>query len=468
MALYTTDDPATGKWTKLREFPYYADPELYVDDDGKIHLYWGSSPDQPIFGIELDPEKNYEPIGQPVPLIAGLDTVKHGWEARNQLDSDEQIRDFGYKPWMEGATVIKKDGVYYLQYSAPGTEMPEYADGVYTASKSLGPYTYAPYSPFSCKPTGFITSAGHGSTFRDERGRAWRVVSQLVGVNFMFERRLGLFPVGFATNGDEPAQIAANTYLGDYPQLAPKLVKSPSNNLAGWMLVSLKKPATASSSLDADHGPERAFDEDIRTSWAAATGALGEFLQVDFGKPCRIDSVQINFADVNSTAHGFTKDSYRYAIEVSDDGESWKPLVDRRDSKEENSNPYIQLPAPVTARHEKLTNVHTPTDAVFSVSGLRFFGSGLGENPGLVTGVKAERQENKRLMKVSWDQAPGADFYIVRYGIKPDRLTLNRQVYDGESVLIPGLNTDQQYFVTVDAVNDSGITKGANAKPASN
>ena len=82
-------------------------------------------------------------------------------------------------------------------------------------------------------------------------------------------------------------------------------MKNPAlDNLAGWMLVSLKKQAAASSSLDDAHRPENAFDENIRTSWAAKTGEPGEWLQVDFGKSCRIDAVQFNFADVRSTAYG--------------------------------------------------------------------------------------------------------------------------------------------------------------------
>ena len=220
-ALYVSDDPATGRWTKLRDFPYVADPEIYVDDDQRVYLYYGSSPDKPIYGVELDPQKNFDFIGEPTPLIAGLDRLHHGWEARNQFGTDEQIRNQSYLPWMEGSTMIKHNGTYYLQYSAPGTEMPEYADGIYTAEKPLGPYTYAPYSPFSYKPTGFITSAGHGSTFQGEGGRCWRVVSMLIGVNYNFERRLGVFPVGFEPNSNEADQIVCNTYLGDYPQLAP-------------------------------------------------------------------------------------------------------------------------------------------------------------------------------------------------------------------------------------------------------
>jgi len=179
--------------------------------------------------------------------------------------------------------------------------------------------------------------------------------------------------------------------------------------------------------------------------------------------------VQINFADVKSTNYDrLRNDAYRYAMEISDDGRTWKPCLDRKDNTRDAPHEYIQLDQPVTARYAKLTNIHTPAGAVFSVSGLRLFGSGLGKPPGQVSGISAERKANRRLIKVSWKKSSRADFYIVRYGIKPDRLTFNYQVYSGKSVVIPGLNTDVDYFFTVDAVNDSGITKGTKVKPVRN
>ena len=63
-------------------------------------------------------------------------------------------------PWTEGAWMTKHAGTYYLQYSAPGTQFKTYADGVYTSTNPMGPFVYAPYSPFSHKPTGFIGGAG--------------------------------------------------------------------------------------------------------------------------------------------------------------------------------------------------------------------------------------------------------------------------------------------------------------------
>ena len=61
---------------------------------------------------------------------------------------------------------------------------------------------------------------------------------------------------------------------------------------------------------------------------------------------------------------------------------------------------------------------------------------------------------------LSWSPEPGADFYIVRYGIAPDRLYLNHQVYGQNDLDLAGLNTDADYYVAVDAVNESGVTTG--------
>lgn len=465
--IYTSDDPARGHWIKVRTMEAVSDPMLFLDDDGRLYLFSGSSNVLPIMGVELNPAKNFEPIGTPKALIS-LDPLRHGWEARHPFATDEEIRNALGASFLEGSWMTKHQGTYYLQYAAPGTEEKGYADGVYTSDRPLGDYHYAPYSPFSYRPTGFAPSAGHGSTFADADRRLWHATTHWVGVGFKFERRLGIYPASFLPNGKNPDQLVADTYLGDYPQLAPGPSREGrAGKLAGWMLLSLKKNATASSTLDAQHATTNAFDENIATSWAAATGKAGEWLQVDLGKICRLQAVQVNFADVNSTAHGSLQDAYRYLLEVSDDGLTWRTLADRQDNTRDAPHEYIQLEQSTTARFARITNLHTPGGAVFSLSGLRFFGSGLGKIPPPVTGIKVERQNNRRLMKVSWNKTDNTDFFIVRYGIRPDRLTHNWQVYAGESVMIPGLNTEEDYFVTVDAINDTGIAYGSASQKAS-
>ncbi len=213
-------------------------------------------------------------------------------------------------------------------------------------------------------------------------------------------------------------------------------------NSPGWMLLSYKKAAAASSTLDG-HPVQNAFDEDIRTGWSAASGNAGEWLSVDLGKTCQIRAIQINFADEGSTTLGFSNGAYRYVVEVSNDNRTWTNLFSRQ-SGPDAAHDYAELDQPVKARYVRLTNMLTPNGAKFSVSGLRIFGKGLGQEPAQVGGVVANvRRPDKRTALVSWNPVPNADFYVVRYGIDADRLYSNVQVY-GQN-FYPTFVFDQQF-----------------------
>ena len=448
-AIFATDNPLLdSKWVQIAKGTALHDPDLFVSKDEHLYFYSGCSSNNPIIGGELD-SKTLLPLGKPAPMIAG-DQKNHGWEAITKSD------------WFEGAWMNEHDGIFYLQYAAPGTQYREYGDGVYTSKSPLGPWTFASYSPFSYKPTGFVTGTGHSSTFQDLSGEYWHATTVTISVREVFERRLALFPAGFTPDG----QLYCNTYLGDYPQYAPAVPGNHAGDrLPGWMLLSYKKPAEASSALD-KHPAADAFDENIRTWWSAATGDKGEWLKVDLGKACRIEAIQTNFADQDAQAKGFLQnDGYSYTIEASNDGTTWTSCVDRSQTRLDTPHAYVQLPAPVNARYLRITNVHSPADSRFSISGFRVFGSGLGAPPAVVEGITATRKADARLGNVSWNPVKGADFYIVRYGVAADKLFTNYQVYDGTALALNALNLGVSYFVTVDAVNDSGVTYGKQTVP---
>jgi len=288
-------------------------------------------------------------------------------------------------------------------------------------------------------------------------GNYWHISSMIVGVRADFERRLGLFPAGFTADG----QLFCDTYLGDYPQYPPGTKIDPEHPTPGWMLLSYHKAAEASSTLD-QHPVEYAFDENIHQWWSAKTGDKGEWLKVDLGKPCRIEAIQTNFMDQDAQAFGMLNgDAYQYIIEVSDDGTNWTTCVDKSQNLVDSPHDYVQLSAPVTARYVRLTNVHCPAGAKLSISGFRIFGNGMGTPPNPVEGVKASRSSaDPRLATVSWSPVKDADFYIVRYGIAADKLFSNYQIYQGTEMTLNTLNRGVPYAVAVDAVNDSGVTKG--------
>ncbi|HWD90863.1 MAG TPA: family 43 glycosylhydrolase [Verrucomicrobiae bacterium] len=458
-ALYTTDDPLKGIWSKAADLKGYPDPDIFVDDDGRVYLYYGCSSNGGIQAVELDPQQNFKVIREPVTCLTA-DYAHHGWEVagENNLGNPNADGSTQLAPWVEGAWMTKHAGIYYLQYSAPGTQFKSYADGVYTATNPMGPFVYASYSPFSQKPTGFIGGAGHSSVVEDDGHHFWHVTTMTISVRHMFERRLGLFPVGFTPDG----QMFCDTYLGDYPQFIPGATKNPAaNNSPGWMLLSYRKAATASSSL-AQFPVENAVDENIRTWWSAASGNPGEWLQVDLARPCRIEALQINFADQGMANLGrMTGDAYRYSVQVSRDGTHWTNALDRRDNRRDSPHDYAQLETSVVARYVRVLNEHVPGSGLFSISGFRVFGNGLGHAPAAVRRVEAARDASDlRRAHVSWQPVAGADFYIIRYGIAPDRLFNNYQVYDATHFDINSLNSGTSYYLSVDAVNDSGIAQG--------
>src|SRR5688572_19329905 len=128
--IFSTKDPSTGhleffnRWMPLMPVakgPW--DPDIFHDPDtGRWFMYFGSSNLFPLYGIELDPKKNLTYIGEPKELLK-LRPNEHGWE-RFGFDHRDP-RD----PYVEGATMNKHNGKYYLQYAAPGTEYNVYANG---------------------------------------------------------------------------------------------------------------------------------------------------------------------------------------------------------------------------------------------------------------------------------------------------------------------------------------------------
>src|SRR3954471_16146021 len=283
------------------------DPAFFHDDTDRWFLFWNSSNAYPLNVIELDKSRQlaYKEGAHPKWLF-GLDPAHHGWERFGQDHRDTTVT-----PFMEGAWMTKVRGTYYLQYGAPGTEHNVYGTGTYLANDPLGPFTYAPYNPVGYKPGGFVHGAGHGNTFQDVYGNYWNTGTPWVAVNWNFERRIGLWPAGFDSDG----QMYVDTRFGDFPHYLPTGKWQSSDALfTGWMLLSYRKPATASSvrchaeqseasaipPCDTTFRPTNVTDENPRTFWVAAQNRPSEWIQIDLGREYDVRAIQVNFADYKS------------------------------------------------------------------------------------------------------------------------------------------------------------------------
>jgi xylan 1,4-beta-xylosidase len=446
--IYKTNDPGSGKWKIANaDFPIHmTDPDLFLDDDGKLYFYYGCSDKTPIYGVELD-RKTLNPIGKPVECF-NSDIENHGWERPgdyNELKS---------RPWVEGAWMTKHKGKYYLQYAMPGTQYKSYGDGVYTADSSLGPFKIAVTNPVSYKPEGFIAGAGHSGTFQDKYGNYWHVSTMTISVKHMFERRLGLFPMFF----DKDGELYTYTAFGDFPHVIPqKHINGPADFQPKSMLLSYNKPVQVSSALP-DHPKTNAVNEDVRTYWSAQTGNKGEWITVDLQKQSHVTAVQINFAEEATRITGRSDSAYyQYLLEYSSDNKTWR-TISNKTLKTDLPHDYIELATPVSARYIRLTNKYIP-DGKFAISGLRVFGKGNGQLPAVVTGLSVNRNADARNVSLSWKKGVDAVGYNVRFGTSPDKLYLTYQVLNTNGVTIHSLTRRQKYYFAVDAFNQNGIAK---------
>ena len=463
--VYSCDNPTQGVWEKSGTFDSnrYGDANMYLDDDGRLYMYYGWSQIMPFKVVELDPN-TFKEIGDPIVLFFG-DYEKHGFERRRADDVIFPIFDHREyfpeeTPWIEGPWITKHDGKYYLQYAAIGLEFLSYSHGVYVSDSPTGPFEYSPHNPLTFKTTGFAPGAGHGSTFRDKNGQLWTIcmIPSLYG-----ERRgseLAIFPTAI----DGQGVMHSNTAFGDYPQYYPGIKEDAvNNNFAKWMLLSHKKQVEVSSTFEG-FKPEYAVDEDFKTIWCAETGNPGEYMTVDLGKECDIYALQVNLdrhgayvQTGNVFAQAANLDRYQsYTIAVSNDNQQWSILIDKSDNKQDFRHEYFELPNPVKARYVKITNVFTHEEAKFAVKDLRIFG-----NPDIakftkVKDVKVVRsKEDRRDASLLWQPVEGADGYVVRYGIERGKLYNSYMVYDDNKLTIHSLNWDPEYYFEVEAF-DSG------------
>ncbi len=452
--LYSETPKDPDSWVNLGHAYEWNDPALFLDDDGKVYLYDGLSPVEPLRAARLDPDNDMALLEGPVSIFQS-DKERRGFERRGD---ENEIND--QNPHLEGSWMFKTNGKYYLTYAVPGTEYAAYCDGCAVSDSPMGPFTCCDNSPAVYKATGFMRGCGHGCLFADKNGKLWKMDTVSISVNHIFERRLCLFPAKIGDDG----RLYTNAVRGDYPMLYPHDTADPfADGDAGWHLLSYGKRTQASSALDAAHGPEKAADENMRTWWSAASGRAGERLSLDLGRTCEVRAVQINFADqdiapATGRRNGF---SYRYTVEGSPDGERWETLVDRRDSCDDHPHEYVALSAPEQLRYIRLTNEgEVPAGGRFAVSGLRVFGSGGGPAPEAAPVFTAKRCADEREMHVSWAAVPGAEGYLIRFGVDPHELHTHWQVIGQTEATVRCLTAGVGYYVRVDAYNENGVTEG--------
>lgn len=129
------------------------DNSLFIDDDGKAYLFFDRFND----GLNIwVAELNDDLLSIKTETMHPCIHVSQAWE----------------EVWPrvnEGPFVIKRNGLYYMTYSANSYESPFYGIGYATADNIMGEWTKYSENPILQKP-GDLVGVGHSATFTDKEG----------------------------------------------------------------------------------------------------------------------------------------------------------------------------------------------------------------------------------------------------------------------------------------------------------
>ena len=184
-------DKPTGPFIDLANKPVFdpgyptIDADVFFDTNGKAYLYysrvaykhpvesevaewarqkgWYKEIEESwVYGIELKPDFSGV-VGQPILLLqppVSRSDKQSEWESRSVTSHEVNRR------WTEGSVTFKKEGIYYIMYSANNFAGQYYAIGYATAASPLGPFKKAANNPVLQKNTdkgGEVSGTGHNS-----------------------------------------------------------------------------------------------------------------------------------------------------------------------------------------------------------------------------------------------------------------------------------------------------------------
>lgn len=349
------------------------DPALFVDGDDHVYLYYAGGSTAGVYGVELDSKDLRKFLGVPKHFFSFETT--HIWERYGNRN------EYSNYSWIQGPWMTKQNGIYYLQYAAPGTDWKTYAVGVYTSRSSLGPFTYYEGSPILLHKGGLINGCAHHSVIEGPDGTLWAIYTLLFrNWNRMFERRIGMDPVGFDEHGNMFIRGPSET-----PQWALGVKARPElGNGNESIPLSEDKNYKVSSEAPRRNAPY-AVDNNPRTWWAPTKDDKKPWLILDLGSASRqkyiVDSTRILF----TLPEGDVEDSYslnnedcgsrirHYKIEVSSDGRTFKTAVDKTLNDSDNAVEFDEI-EPVQYKYVKLAITGWPQNLPCGVIEFTVFG----------------------------------------------------------------------------------------------
>jgi len=306
------------------------DPALFVDDDGRLYMYffeWRESSHKRAFisgtyAVELDGENPRRFLSYPV-VIHELNT-KNEWERYGERRQDTICG------WIEGQWMYKKNGRYYLIYATSGTEFGSYCMAAYYSDEGpLKGFKLQKNNPITESRNGLIRGAGHGCVTDGPNDTIWAFYTVTLGYTHVFERRIGMDLLAI----NEDGEIYAPHGVTDTPQYAPGYGINPvkSNDTGLLPLTFYQRNKFNVSSFVSGHEGFYALDESMLTFWQPDDNDENPCISIDMEAPYNVSAVRIIWRDIGlDYDNGIVPGAYQYIIEGQKDVDidEWTTLVD--------------------------------------------------------------------------------------------------------------------------------------------
>lgn len=364
------------------------DVDIFIDDDNKPYLYYPGRGVSGIFVVPLDPN-DISKFAGPVKHLFGFDS-SHVWERYGEMNEYTDVS------WIEGPWLQKRKGIYYLEYSASGTQWKTYAEGYYTARSPMGPFTYASNNPLLRRTDGIVTGPGHGSIVEGPDGNLWQFYT-IVLLNPPGGRRIGMDRIIFEKNGNMSVKVT------DTPQWAPGAVKDPAKGNSGSIPVTIDKmramnALSSFSSEQSGHYAAYAVDNSSGTWWEPAPTDTMPTLTIELSPATRFDVVQLFKIDgvrllfnggnrrlgmLSNTASIPSSYVYQYKIDVSMDGKKYVTAFDQTKNTISRNTIFEEI-TPVKCRFVRLTMTNWPKAIPLGIIEFTIFGKPDGSLPAAV------------------------------------------------------------------------------------
>lgn len=334
----------------------------YLADGDRLYFYWCSTARPQhhedvewvigTMGAECDPDAPWKLITEPVLLNRfEPDTV---WQRFGEYNQNERLG------WVEGQWMKNINGRYYLMCCGSGTRFSSYANGIFVSEE--GPLSgFRPqknHNPLTEKRSGLLRGAGHGSITEGPNHTLWVFYTSIFCFNHVFERRIGMDPLGVDENGELFCPAVTDT-----PQFAPGVLPHPERgNDAGLLPLTFMQVPEVSSAAPGRDGIY-ALDESILTWWQPQACDPEKTITVplDAELGYRVEAIRIIWRDIGMEAlDGITPGPFRYVVEYQrPQSDVWEMLVDASENDKDLCIDYRQVRA-VTASALRLQILGTP------------------------------------------------------------------------------------------------------------